>query len=102
MRFTLDRKMRPGEKIRISVDFSNDLPAGDAIATSACSAATSDEPNVDLTAANLEAAGFVGNVLGVTVKFPPVNKNLIVLYQVTTAAGYVFQHDVEIPVALAA
>lgn len=102
MRFTLDRRMRPDEKIRISMDFVNDIPAGDAIATLACTAATMDEPNVDLTAANLEASGYVGTVAAVTVKLPPVNKDLIVLYKVMTAAGYIFEHDVLIPVLLAA
>lgn len=95
------RQMRPTEKIRLSMDFTNDVgTGGDSPLTPVTSAAAQDDPGTDLSGSLLVGQGLVGNVLSVTLQNPPGGHTYLVLFRITTASGFIYEHDVALPVHL--
>ena len=97
MRFIFRRGKRPAERIRISLDFANDL-GSDLPQSFTITAIDTATPGADASLALLEAPERVGSVLYVTVKGGEDRHLYAVLFSLTTAAGLVYQHDVLLPV----
>lgn len=99
MRFSFTRGKRPAERIRLSLDFANDLGDTDNPQGLAVSAFDVTDPGTDLTAAILENSALVGSVGSVTVKAGAAGKAYAIVFQLTAASTLIYQHDVIVKVA---
>jgi hypothetical protein len=95
MEFTLTRGKRPSETLQIGVDVTNDLLTGDA---SVSHTITAWDGVTDVSATCLTTPVLAGNVSKVNITAGVVGKTYRVQFIVTTVAGYVYEHDVVVPV----
>ena len=93
----LSRYKRPSEEFRLTWDFLNDVEDGDTATTYSCKAFDADS-GVEVTSTFLQAAGRSGNLVSVQVQAGTADHDYLVLFQLGTASGNVFQRVVRVPV----
>lgn len=97
MRFELDRQMRPNERLRLSIDFTKDVErvTGDTGASLAVS--ITKEDGTAAAPAVVADVVRVGSFGYATVDDVAANTNYLVNYRLTTALGFVYEHDILVP-----
>jgi hypothetical protein len=98
MRFTLARGKRPAERLRLSVDFANDLGATDNPQGLVISVVDVTDPGTDLTATMIENPTLVGSVGSAILKAGAAGKSYAMLFQLTAASTLIYQHDILVKV----
>lgn len=98
MRFELERQMRPGERLRLSIDFTKDVQRVTGDTAALISVALTKEDGSAATPAVISDPLLSGSVGYATIDDPVGNVNYLVGYTLTTTLGFVYQHDILVPV----
>lgn len=99
MQFTFDRGKRPDEKFTIEIDFTDDMASGDTVASETVEAFDQADPTTDLTATLTENLSEASGIVGCRIKAGTAGKTYVFRFQITTAAGDKFEHDVLVAVS---
>lgn len=98
MQFYLDRGKRPNEKIRIGVDFVNDIVTPATVSSVAVTVL--DDNSLDVSATLLDSSTNSGTKVYAVVKAGTSGSRYRAFFKATCSDGLIYEHSIEFRVKL--